>query len=631
MTERGGSGAWWSRLWLVYRYDLRVHLRDPITLMLVLGVPVLLYPLMGVLAWYLMSRDTEAREQQAVEVALVGEAEVLAAHLPETVTVIAAVDPEAALAAHELDAYVELEEGQYAVRFDTARATSRSARSRLEAAVDARRDAYAAELFAEAGSPVLPKDILVISEIDLRSESQIDRAHLGRVLPLVLILLAAMGGLYAALDLITGEKERGTLETLLVSRIDRQTVMVAKIGAVTTLAAAGPLLSACSGLLVWRGFWPESLLFADLPATHLLLTAALLTPLVLFVAAACSVAAALVPDFKSGQVYALPALLLPELLAAPALLPDFELGTALLLVPITNVALAMRSVLSGQFEPTTIAAAAVIGLGQSAVLVVWAGRSLGRESVLLGSRGNQHRRLLGNYVPDALGVFAAAFLLLWFVGQLAQGANPKWGIVATQWLLFGPLALAGAWWIGLERRTLLQLVPASGRDLLFAVVIGLGAPGLGQLVLAAQQLVIPQPTSALELWSRTMLEGQSSVSLVLSLALGPAVCEELLFRGTILGLLRRTLRPWPAILLTAVLFGALHLSYFRMLPTATLGLVMGVAAYRSGSIFPAMIIHFLNNSLAVLGWVPEEPVYHGGLTLLVLLGLFGLRGKTTGA
>jgi sodium transport system permease protein len=91
------------------------------------------------------------------------------------------------------------------------------------------------------------------------------------------------------------------------------------------------------------------------------------------------------------------------------------------------------------------------------------------------------------------------------------------------------------------------------------------------------------------------------------LALVPAVCEEFAFRGYILSGLERAYRPRTAILFSALLFGFLHvlLSLFQQLFNATLlGIVLGLLAWRSGSLLPGIVFHFVNNGVAVLRAFP---------------------------
>ena len=89
---------------------------------------------------------------------------------------------------------------------------------------------------------------------------------------------------------------------------------------------------------------------------------------------------------------------------------------------------------------------------------------------------------------------------------------------------------------------------------------------------------------------------------MLLLAVTPALCEEIVFRGVLLGG-TRTLEPWRMIALNGLVFGAFHLSFetvIRFLPTALLGALIAWAVWRTGSIWVGSLMHFLNNGTIVL-------------------------------
>src|SRR5262249_20186199 len=93
----------------------------------------------------------------------------------------------------------------------------------------------------------------------------------------------------------------------------------------------------------------------------------------------------------------------------------------------------------------------------------------------------------------------------------------------------------------------------------------------------------------------------------LVLALLPAVCEELAFRGFILQGLLRGFRPWTAILLSAFLFAVYQMNVFQLLPHFVFGVVLGLLAVRSGSVWPAMLFHLLYHCLVLTAAVLAKP------------------------
>jgi membrane protease YdiL (CAAX protease family) len=84
------------------------------------------------------------------------------------------------------------------------------------------------------------------------------------------------------------------------------------------------------------------------------------------------------------------------------------------------------------------------------------------------------------------------------------------------------------------------------------------------------------------------------------LALTPAFCEEYLFRGFLLSSLRGHMKDGSAIVITAVLFGLFHLDVYRLFGTAALGVLLGILTVRTKSVFPAVLVHALNNGTAVI-------------------------------
>lgn len=83
-------------------------------------------------------------------------------------------------------------------------------------------------------------------------------------------------------------------------------------------------------------------------------------------------------------------------------------------------------------------------------------------------------------------------------------------------------------------------------------------------------------------------------------ALVPAVCEEIAFRGALLSCFRHIKNRWIGIVIVALLFGACHGSIWRMLPTAILGAFMGYILFETENMFYNMLFHFINNAFPVI-------------------------------
>lgn len=104
--------------------------------------------------------------------------------------------------------------------------------------------------------------------------------------------------------------------------------------------------------------------------------------------------------------------------------------------------------------------------------------------------------------------------------------------------------------------------------------------------------------------------GQSGFLFPLAMMIGatPAICEELLFRGYIQTRLAKSLGPILGVGIASLLFAAFHLDLVHVVAVFPLGLFLGWVSWQSGSLFPAILGHFVNNVISVVGVVlaPEE-------------------------
>jgi uncharacterized protein len=164
---------------------------------------------------------------------------------------------------------------------------------------------------------------------------------------------------------------------------------------------------------------------------------------------------------------------------------------------------------------------------------------------------------------------------------------------------------------------LLRLRPAS------AYALGLAFVGLMALTPLVQFLgglneTLPLPDflrefeqAQMDLIERVLLNGDAIWLTLLMLALTPAICEELLFRGYVQRQAERSLGIAGGILLSGIIFGLYHLRLTQVLPLATLGLYLAFLTWSTGSLYPAMLVHFANNAFAVVlsSYVSSNPEF----------------------
>ena len=212
----------------------------------------------------------------------------------------------------------------------------------------------------------------------------------GGFLPYMFILFCFIGAMYPAIDLGAGEKERGTLETLLTAPVNRLHLLLGKFGVVV----ASGLLSAAVSLTGLMVAMKQS---HDLPAgfidvllrllgwDNILLLLSLLVPLTIFFAGILLSVSLTARSFKEAQSMISPLNIAVILPAAIGLTPGMVLSYKLALIPILNVSLATKAIIAGTIEPGQLALV-YISLITFAILSLWGSAWwFGRESTIFRS------------------------------------------------------------------------------------------------------------------------------------------------------------------------------------------------------------------------------------------------------
>jgi sodium transport system permease protein len=224
---------------------------------------------------------------------------------------------------------------------------------------------------------------------------------------------------------------------------------------------------------------------------------------------------------------------------------------------------------------------------------------------------------------SALALVLAAIATLIVASQAAMFAGaPLYAAMVISQLAMLALALIALRWARLPPRAL-GIAPAPARFVAAGVLIGVSAWYLNLRLVEMLVTVERDEVEALE----RLVERPPLAIVMLSVALAPAVCEEVLFRGALLRGLASRIPPVAALLIAAAMFAVYHAKPVQMLPTFTLGLVLGALSMRAGSILPTVIAHFLNNAMAIVVHRQESEPLSRGLEEhpeLVLAGLGAL-------
>src|SRR3954447_4436663 len=655
----------WPNVWVIFRREVRDQARDRRTLFMIFILPILLYPFLGIG----VVQFSTAFEQKARSVLVIG-----AEYLPDAPPLLNPTRDgfheslfDSPAEAGRLKVKVEAQEGpwldpdyrrravgagwaaatlpippdlrqrlatieseQLPINYDSTDERSQITYLRLKEVLSRWKDEVVRTRREHDKLPPSYTDPFEIKAEDAASASEQGVNVWAKLFPFLLVIMSLTGAFYPAIDLCAGEKERGTMETLLISPASRAEIVLGKFFTVVLASMLSALLNIVSMGLTGvqlanqvgavKSADPDHLSSVLAPpslaaASWMIL---LLIPLSVFFSAVCLSLAVLARSMKEGQYYMTPLYLICLPLIFLTLAPGIELNLFYSLVPVTGVSLLLRALILGDYDVAARFFLPVLipTVVYGAVALRWAIDQFQREEVLFREAERFDlriwvRHLLRDKEPtptggEAVFCFALMLTMAWFMIQYLSnngmaGSTAAMAAGQVAFILTPPLAMA-VLLTSSPRRTLRLFWPR-GRYLALGIALPLALNPLVNELRPIVETLFPISQALKEALGQMMKSVPSLGMAVLLFAAIPAVCEELAFRGFILTGLERGHRTRSAILLSALLFGFLHvlLSLFQQLFNATLlGIVLGLLAVRSRSIVPGIVFHFLNNGMAVL-------------------------------
>jgi len=507
----------------------------------------------------------------------------------------------------------------------------------------------------------------VITEQTVTSETK-QQSPLITFIPLVLVLMTMTGAVYPAIDLTAGERERGTMEILIAAPVSRMTLLAGKFLAVLAVA----LLTAFINMLAMFA----TLFTLGLDGAVLGGNALRVIPLVVlmtvvfagFFSAVLLSITSIARSFKEAQAYLIPLMLISLTPGMFSLMPDLQMGPLLAITPLVNIVLAGRDLLQGDFNLLIFAIVILSTAFYGVLALALAARVFGSDSVLYGSSSSwtallkpPGERLATASPSTAIFSLAIVFPLFLVVGAIPSRLGQMFALDLPQVLLlnifvflivFVAVPLLVIRLSNVSFTSGLSLNPrVPFASLAAALLFGISMWAvLYELNLAVG---IASRAESLQRMLETLVDDLEKTPLVIkltALALAPALCEELFFRGFLQTSLRQRYSVTTSIAASAILFGLFHIvvrdSLFleRMIPSTLMGILLGTMLERSGSVLPGMLLHAVHNGfllcvvhyktqLEQLGVGLEHrshlpPIWlAGGIGLAILAGLILWRTK----
>ncbi len=366
----------WSHILTVYLKELRDSLRDRRTIISMIVIPTFLMPAIMFGAGFVMSKVVRQAQAEATSLVILGGADspgVVAALRadPKFRVVESATDYRTMISEKQVRVAVEIPEGFEASLAGGEGKTvmlyhyqgemkSGMGVGEVERFFRNLREKTVENRLAARG---LPPDLVqpfVIRQQNVAPPAKVGGNIIGGMVPYIIIILCFTGAMYPAIDLTAGEKERGTMETLLCSPVHRVNIVMGKFLMVITASIATVVLTLAStatsillagSLFIGKGgaggggggggFVPV------IDPAGIVGVFAMIAPVAVLFAALLLTISLAAKSYKEAQSYVSPLIIVVLMPAMMGMLPGIELSVKTALIPIMNVSLACKEMLSG--------------------------------------------------------------------------------------------------------------------------------------------------------------------------------------------------------------------------------------------------------------------------------------------
>lgn len=451
---------------------------------------------------------------------------------------------------------------------------------------------------------------------DSASVSESVAFNIGGSIGMLLITMILLGAFYPAVDVTTGEKERGTLETLLTLPVTNFQMIMSKYISVSLFACVTAVVSVISlgGSVLFLMFGlpaevagemgqiPVGTFLSYIP---MLLAAVIATAML--ITAICMCFCIFAKSTKEANNYMTPIMLIIMFASMVGMIPTVTLDYKLSLIPLVNVSLLIKQVLAQQVDWVIAGITILVNIGYSVIAIWIVARMYDSEDILFADGFHSFRVLQKRSdirpgtIPAMGDLFMSVAILLLgmiYIGNIVGVRSMFIGTVVNQLMIFAtPLLIT--WYMKSDVKKLFHFNSPKAKPFIGSLIFYVGIYLVVILSSVLLTAVFKDSAQNVNATFDALLQ-QPFPLVVLVIAVMPAIGEELMFRGLIYGSMRSRFGAGRAILISSLIFGLFHMSLVKLIPTALLGACLAIVVEKGGSIFVSMLLHFINNLISVI-------------------------------
>ncbi|MCB5261126.1 MAG: ABC transporter permease, partial [Candidatus Cloacimonetes bacterium] len=491
-----------KKIMIVYRKELMEVLRDKRTLFMILLLPVILYPVLIIGFNAVMSRQTGVLEEQGATIAIQDSVNThVSARLLDELSKIehytlipAAENAQSLYTSKDIQSIVTLRDSvsadglityQIYVQYDETNDRSQLTFAKIRDALKASEKSLVEEELQLSGLNPEIMNLIDVRRLNTADSQKTMGKVLGMILPYIMIIMLLSGASVVAADLVAGEKERKTLETLLVAGVDRRDIVIGKYLTIITLGMINLIVNLFSISFSMQYMLSQAgidLAGAGMPIKAIFILLAAMLPLATLFSAILLSISTFSRNMKEARTYEQPLLMVSMILAMISFLPAIEMNNLMALIPIVNIALLFKAVMMNDYQLShlflTILSTLVLD-----VIAIWGTIKLfGTEGILFRSeddgsslkglkRGDKMREHVFFSPYNGMIYFVLALLLLYYLGSYMQIKDLGTGLLMTQLFVILLPALLVLKIFKLPAKEILRLKPPKIKEVLLVPFI----------------------------------------------------------------------------------------------------------------------------------------------------------------
>lgn len=508
---------------------------------------------------------------------------------------------------NDIGVYVIKNNNKYDIHYDSNNTGTVATSAIVQNMYDDYKELYIADILKEQGIDY--EEVQKSFEVVFVQESVTEMGSLvPSMISMVLIMIISSVCFSVSIEVTTSEKEKGTLETLLSLPIKKMELITSKYITVFLLSALSGFLTYISlfGTLYFAGSTLEMLGVVGLDISFKVLAIYFVSIILLSLLFSGLLLSVTIfsKNLKEAQNSLYP---LELLITFISLLPMFGISSSYKysIIPFVNISLLFNNALStnvdGIFVLLTFASTFIYAI----LLILLVSKIYNQEDVLFNTKslfylnfkgGKTKRECMSPFM--SLVICVLIYLLAMYFSLMFATSNIYF-LMAVMPLTIMMVVIVASLLMNIDMKECFKLKKFSIKKFVILLFFYVGVYVIATLVMNLMASLFPNLAEEYTGLMGTISFDNFWLS-TLTIALMPAIAEEVLFRGIVLPAFNKKYGKVVAIVASALIFGIYHMNWIQGVYAFILGLALGYIFVKTGSIFVTMIFHFLNNFYAVL-------------------------------